>query len=166
MNVTEDLRDALQDISRGLEGGGRLQRARIITLGTYAALAVLTLLWGLSGTVLLANPIGARIEARHVEETQEYWILLLNESQDEWTQPQLTLNNNYIYTHPEPIPPSHSVRVLIEEFRYQLYVPRAPRAEGWLSIDPRPPHRPYASNRLKPETVTLRTAQGEHTERF
>lgn len=166
MDVQEQLKDTATDLIKVFDFGGRYKREKLIVVGAYALLALMTLLWALSGGGLLSNPIGAKAESKVVAESDERWILLQNESGDPWTHVELTLNDQYTQRLEADVAPHQSLRVMVDSFRYQHYVPRARRHVGWWSVGEEPQPRPFAPRSLEPKQLTIRTDQGEHTASF
>lgn len=166
MTVQEQLKDTAADLVKVFDFGGRFKREKLFVVGGYALLALLTVLWALSGGGLLSNPIGARVEAKVIGESTDHWLLLQNESSETWTHVELTLNDHYSQRLEEPVPAHQSVRVMVDSFRYRLYVPRARRFVGWQSVGEEPQPRPFAPASLEPKRMTIRTDQGEHALSF
>ncbi len=164
-SVLQQVQKHLGDLGINFSLTGRYARQKLTVIGGYVLASLLTVGWAFSSSQPLANAIGASIEAQVIPSTGEQWILLRNNSSDNWSDVRLLLNDRYLFIGPESVTAGESARVFVKDFDYLLYVPRA-RHFGTLEDTSEEPPQPKASATLKPTSLTLSCDQGFHTIAF
>ena len=140
---------------------GRYGPHKLAILASYLLLSLLTVAWSFSASDPLSNPIGARVEAKSFE-SGEQWLLLTNESAQDWEDITLTLNDLYVFELSDPIAEAEVEQVFVKDFDYLLYLPRS-RHHGTIEDISAEVPGPKAPADLQPAKLVLKTNQGSHS---
>lgn len=164
--MANSVRDSVQRVLDGLglnvSVKGRYGAEKLGVIGVWGVLCVLSLVWALSGTAKLENPIGAKVELHLISTSGEHWYTLRNTSDFEWTGIRLELNEAYVSERNTPLPAGDSDRFFTKDFRYLMYVPRTRRYAGPHRIAKDDAPGPTAKPDLRPTSLVIRTDQGAH----
>lgn len=161
-SVREPAQRVLDALGLNISVKGKYGAEKLAVLGIWAVLCVTTLIWSMSGTAKLDNPIGAKVELHLISTSGEHWYTIHNTSGFDWTGVRLELNGAYIRRIDGPLKAGESDRIFTKDFEYLLYVPRARRYAGAGRIAKGQAPGPTASPDLKPTSLVIQTDQGAH----
>ncbi len=158
--------DVIIDVTRVLQADSPYQKQKIAILAGYLLIAVLTIGWSVSGGEAALNDLGARVESHLVELSGERWILILNESDDDWERVRITADNGRFY-HPEidMIQSGQTVKIFANDFRATVYLPRAARLSG-PEASTHPPQEASARAGHVFKSIRLRTEDAQYLHTF
>ena len=160
-SLLETPKKIISGLFNGLKLSSRYGKHKLLVLASYVLMSVLMVLWSFSTTKPLSNPIGARIEKKSME-NGEQWIFLANESEENWENITMVLNEHYVYEMTTNIAEAEVEQVFIKDFDYLLYLPRA-RHHGTLEDVSEEVAGPKAPTTLEPVSIVIHTSQGSHS---
>ncbi len=162
-SVRDHVQRVLDTIDLKVSVTGRYGQHKLYVLGAASVLMMGNLGWAVSGSKAIDNPIGVAVEANIIPGTGERWYILNNNSDFEWTDIRITMDDHYVLDIGEPVHAGGMTKVFTKDFRYLLYVPRARRFAGSQAIAKNDPPGPTATPKFSPRTMTITTQQGAHT---
>lgn len=159
-SVLHQLQALGKTLGVNLDKGGRYNREKIAVLVGYLGLSLCMILWSFPSTGPLENDIGAKVDIRSVDISEERWFLVQNQSREDWTHVKFVLDDRFFWKGPAVVPANDSLEVSSRKFHYDLYVPRVPRAGSWMDLSQEEPPLPVAQKDHQSKSLKIITDQG------
>ena len=166
MSVINKASTLFDEVALRFDPEGTFRREKLAVMIGYGVVSACTLLYAFSSSESLSNELGAYIESNQVNNTGEQWFLLQNKSDYPWENLELNLNDAYTLSHPKPVPPGATFKILVQDFIYNDFIPHTPRIESWKTVSRTSRAGPFAPPDLKPKTLKLVTNNGSFTALF
>lgn len=137
----------------------RFDRARRVLIGAYAAIALISLLWGLSGGTA-DNELGARVAVGRTGEGTVV-ISVRNESAFDWHNVRIEADGRFV-TQFDRVGVRANVDARVRELDNVYRVPRPAGLFVWEAASSQPPPERTAPESYTPERIRVVATEGEH----
>lgn len=163
----EAIRPVTQRLEAILPGGdagpqlptSRFARARQAMIAAYAAVCLLSVLWGLSGGIG-DNPLGARVAFGQTGEGTSF-LTIRNEAVFTWHNVTIEVDGRYKVRF-AAVPPRSNVDPRMSDLANVYRLPRPVGVFDWEAVRPTPPPGETATPGYRPQRILITCDEGEH----